>query len=86
LAETWTIVATLCGDVATTALTSASVPLPFDTWSAVSSPLATLTTRDLTIAAGPRPLLAGVDLVLLLEAVGIDRVVEVEAGQVRERP
>jgi ATPase subunit of ABC transporter with duplicated ATPase domains len=30
----------------------------------VSSPLATLTTRDLTLAAGPRLLLAGVDLVL----------------------
>jgi ATPase subunit of ABC transporter with duplicated ATPase domains len=30
----------------------------------VSSPLATLTTRDLTIAAGPRLLLGGVDLVL----------------------
>ncbi|MBN2622639.1 MAG: ABC-F family ATP-binding cassette domain-containing protein [Acidimicrobiales bacterium] len=30
----------------------------------MSSPLATLTTRDLTLAAGPRLLLAGVDLVL----------------------
>ena len=30
----------------------------------MSSPLATLTTRDLAIAAGPRLLLAGVDLVL----------------------
>jgi ATPase subunit of ABC transporter with duplicated ATPase domains len=30
----------------------------------VSSPLATLTIRDLAIAAGPRPLLSGVDLVL----------------------
>ena len=30
----------------------------------MSSPLATLTVRDLDVAAGPRPLLAGVDLVL----------------------
>jgi ATPase subunit of ABC transporter with duplicated ATPase domains len=30
----------------------------------VSTPLATLTTRDLAVAAGPEPLLAGVDLVL----------------------
>ena len=30
----------------------------------MSTPLATLTTRDLTVAAGPHPLLAGVDLVL----------------------
>jgi len=30
----------------------------------VSAPLATLTTRDLAVAAGPHPLLAGVDLVL----------------------
>jgi ATPase subunit of ABC transporter with duplicated ATPase domains len=30
----------------------------------VSTPLATLTTRDLAVAAGPQPLVAGVDLVL----------------------
>ena len=30
----------------------------------MSPPLATLTARDLNVAAGPRPLLAGVDLVL----------------------
>jgi ATPase subunit of ABC transporter with duplicated ATPase domains len=52
------------GDVATTASFQRVRSASSAPWSAVPSPLATLTTRDLAIATGPRLLVAGVDLVL----------------------
>ena len=53
---------TLPGDVATRP--RQSVPLLTTLECPLSAPPATLTTRDLAVAAGPRPLLVGVDLVL----------------------